>query len=464
MNPDQSELLVIVGARVLDPASGLDGLRTIVVRDGRIAGIENPGTVPSGARVIDAQGLWAAPGFIDLHVHFREPGEEHKETIATGAKSAAAGGFTTVIAMPNTKPPIDNAALVRFVRQKSEAAGLARVLPSAAITLGQKGEQITEFADLRDAGAVCLTDDGRPVANAGLMRRALEYSTLVDLPVMVHEEEPSLSGGCMHEGDVSLRLGLKGIPSAAEDVMVHRDIVLAEMTGARLHIAHISTAGSVRAVREAKARGIKVTSEATPHHFSLNHHAVEHYDTNAKMAPPLRAEADRLAVVEGLRDGTIDAIATDHAPHATVDKESEFDHAANGIIGLETALGLTLRLVHTGALPLLRAIELLTSSPARAFSLEGELSGRGRRPIWRCSDPEATWTVRPERDVQQEPQHAVHRVGAPRTSAADSCRRTGSLYGRIAGTLAGEGVASSRRFLSYSFSSSATCSSRGAQT
>jgi dihydroorotase len=397
MEPSHGELLAITGARVIDPASGLDAERTVVVRDGKIAGIERAGATPSGARTVDARGLWVTPGFVDLHVHLREPGEEHKETIATGARAAVAGGFTTVVAMPNTKPPIDNAALVRFVRKKSEEAALARVLPSAALTLGQKGEQITEFGDLREAGAVCLTDDGRPVANAGVMRRALEYATMVDLPVMVHEEEPALSGGCMHEGEVSLRLGLKGIPSAAEDVMVGRDIVLAELTGGRLHIAHISTAGSVRAVRDAKARGLKVTAEATPHHFTLNHHAVEGYDTHAKMAPPLRSEADRLAVVEGLRDGTIDAIATDHAPHAVVDKEPEFEHAANGIIGLETALALTLRLVHSGALPVLRAIELLTSGPAKAFSLDAGSLRTGAAADLVLFHPDAPWTVRPEK-------------------------------------------------------------------
>ena len=391
------ELLAIVGARVIDPASGIDDERTVLIRDGRILSIDRPGSPPSGAKILDGKGLWLAPGFIDLHVHLREPGEEHKETIASGARAAAAGGFTTVVAMPNTKPVIDNAALVRFVVKKSDEAGQARVLPSAAVTMGQKGEKITEMAELREAGAVCLTDDGRPIASAGIMRRALEYSTLVDLPIMVHEEEPSLSGGCMHEGDVSLRLGLKGIPAAAEDVMVGRDIVLAEMTGARLHIGHISTAGSVRAVREAKARGIRVTAEATPHHFSLTHRAVEGYDTNAKMAPPLRAEEDRLAVIEGLKDGTIDAIATDHAPHAIVDKESEFDHAANGIVGLETAFGLTMKLVHAGAISRLRAIELLTSGPAKAFSLNAGSLRPGSRADIVLVQPDASWTVRPEK-------------------------------------------------------------------
>lgn len=391
------ETFALVGARVIDPASGLDAERTVVVRDGRIAGIESPGELPADLHVVDASGMWITPGFIDLHVHLREPGEEHKETIATGARSAAAGGFTTVVAMPNTKPAIDNAALVRFVRRKSDEAGSARVLSSAAITLGQKGAQLTEFGDLREAGAVCFTDDGRPVADAGIMRRALEYALVVDLPVMVHEEEPSLSGGCMHEGETSLRLGLKGIPSSAEDVMVYRDIVLAEAIGARLHIAHISTEGSVRAVREAKARGVKVTAEATPHHFTLTDEAVKGYDTNAKMAPPLRGERDRLAVIEGLRDGTIDAIATDHAPHALVDKEVEFDRAANGVVGLETALGLTLRLVDQGELTLMQAIERLTIGPARAFKLDLGALHVGAVADLVVIDPKAEWTVRPEK-------------------------------------------------------------------
>lgn len=385
----------IAGARVLDPASGLDGERTVVVIDGRIASIEPAGTRPTGLSVIDARGLWLLPGFVDLHVHLREPGDEHKETIETGARSAAAGGFTTVVAMPNTRPAIDNAALVRFVKRKSDEAGLARVLPSAAITMGQKGESLTEFVELAQAGAVCFTDDGRPVANAGVMRRALEYALLVDLPVMVHEEEPSLSGGCMHEGDVSVRLGLKGIPGAAEDVMVHRDIVLAQMTGARLHVAHISTAESVRAVRDAKARGVRVTAEATPHHFSLTHDAVEGYDTHAKMAPPLRTEADRVAVLEGLADGTIDAIATDHAPHATVDKEIEFDRAANGIVGLETALPLTLEAVRSGGITLMRAIDALTAAPCRIFGLPGGRIAPGVAADLVLVDPAAKWTFDP---------------------------------------------------------------------
>ncbi len=384
----------VVGARLIDPSQNLDGEHALVVSNGRVEAIAKTADLPVDLARIDAAGLWLTPGFVDLHVHLREPGEEHKETIETGARSGAAGGFTTLVAMPNTKPVIDNAALVRFVVRKSDEAGLARVLPSAAITVGQKGEALTEFAELAQAGAVCFTDDGRPVAHAGVMRRALEYALLVDLPVMVHEEEPGLSGGCMHEGDISVRLGLRGIPGAAEDVMVHRDIVLAQMTGARLHIAHISTAESVRAVREAKVRGVKVTAEATPHHFSLTHDAVAGYDTHAKMAPPLRTESDRAAVLQGLVDGTIDAIATDHAPHATVDKETEFERAANGIVGLETALALTLQAVRKHGLPLMRAIAALTSAPATIFRLDAGSLAPGRRADFTLIDPALGWTYR----------------------------------------------------------------------
>ncbi len=391
-------LFAIVGARVIDPANGIDGERTVLVRDGRIAGVESPGALPSfdgvrGERIerIDARGLWLLPGFVDLHAHLREPGEEHKETIATGAKAAVAGGYTTIVAIANTRPPIDNAALVRFVKKKGEEADLARVLPAATITLGQKGEGLTELVDLAEAGAVCFTDDGRPVANAGVMRRALEYSRLVGRPIVAHEEDLGLAGGSMHEGEVSVRLGLRGVPGAAEEVMIRRDLVLAELTGAHLHVMHVSTAGSVRAIREAKSRGVKVTAEATPHHLTLTDEAVKGYDTNAKMMPPLRPEADRRAIVEALQDGTLDAIATDHAPHATVDKELEFDKAASGIVGLETAFALTLRAVQRGELKLTRAIELLTSGPARAFQLDAGTLTVGAPADLTLIDPEARW-------------------------------------------------------------------------
>ena len=391
----------ITGARVIDPGTGTDAERTVIVSDGRILGIETPGALPSDLAVVDARGLWLTPGFIDLHVHLREPGEEHKETIATGAHSGAAGGFTTLVAMPNTKPVIDNAALVKFVLQRSAEAGFAKVLPSAAITRGQKGELLAEFVELADAGAVCFTDDGRPVANAGVMRRALEYSQLVDRPVMVHEEEPTLSGGCMHEGEVSARLGLRGIPGVAEDVMVHRDILLAQLTGAHLHVAHISTAESVNAVRQARARGIRVTAEATPHHFALTHDAVRGYDTHAKMSPPLREEADRAAVLAGLADGTIDAIATDHAPHAVVDKEVDFDHAANGVVGLETALSLTLDAVRSGGISLTRAIAALTCAPADIFRLPGGRLTPGAPADLALIDPQHAWTFDPAKSFSK---------------------------------------------------------------
>lgn len=383
----------LVGGRIIDPASGVDGPRTVWVEDGRIVGVEQPGALPSDAIAVDCSGCWVLPGFVDLHVHLREPGDEHKETIATGARAAVAGGFTTVVAMPNTKPVIDSAALVEFVLRKSDEAALARVLPSAAVTVGQKGELITQMAELAEAGAVLFTDDGLPIANAGVMRRALEYATLADRLIMVHEEEPTLSGGCMHEGDVSLRMGLKGIPSAAEDVMVHRDVELAALTGGRVHIGHLSTKQSVRAVRDAKQRGLPVTAEATPHHFTLTHEAVEGYATFAKMAPPLRTAEDVEAVIEGLVDGTIDAIATDHAPHATVDKEVEFEKAANGIIGLETAFGLTMKLVHEGRLSEKRAVELLASAPAQLIGLPAGTLAVGALADIAVVRPDVEWTV-----------------------------------------------------------------------
>lgn len=393
MRQEHRGRFALVGGRVVDPANGVDGERTVWVEDGRIVGIEPRGATPSDAVVIDCAGALVLPGFIDLHVHLREPGEEHKETIATGAKAAVAGGFTTVVAMPNTRPVLDTAPLVEFVRRRGEEAGLARVLPSAAVTVGQKGELITQMAELADAGAVLFTDDGRPIANAGVMRRALEYATLVGRPIMVHEEDPHLSGGCMHEGDVSLRLGLKGIPAAAEDVMVLRDVELAALTGGRVHIGHLSTAVSVWAVREAKKRGLPVTAEAAPHHFTLTHEAVEGYNTFAKMAPPLRRQEDVEAVIEGLADGTIDAIATDHAPHATVDKEAEFDRAANGIIGLETAFGLTMKLVHEGRLSLRRAVELLATEPARLIGVNAGTLSVGAPADMTVVYPDREWTV-----------------------------------------------------------------------
>lgn len=393
----RSEMIVLQNGRVIDPATGVDGARTVCIEQGRIGAIQDPGApIPEGAQVIDCAGRWIVPGLIDLHVHLREPGEEYKETVLTGLRSAVRGGFTAVVSMPNTKPVIDNAHLVRFVLDKAREAGLAKVYPAGAVTKGQKGEELAEYGDMKSAGAVMMTDDGLPVMHPGVMRRALEYAKAFDLPIMVHEEDKHLAaGGCMHEGAVSMRLGLKGFPAAAEDVMVLRDVELAALTGGRLHIGHLSTAGAVKAVREAKRRGLHVTAEATPHHFTLTDEAVATYDTNAKMCPPLRSQEHVDAVLEGLADGTIDAIATDHAPHSAVEKDVEFERAANGIVGLETALPLTLALVRRGLISELRAIELLSTGPARAFGLPGGSLAAGEAADVTVIDPAAEWTVEP---------------------------------------------------------------------
>jgi dihydroorotase len=340
-------MIILDSARVIDPANRIDGTRTVLIDADRIREVRELAATPAEKlvhQVIDCRGRWVLPGLVDLHVHLREPGEEGKETIATGARAAAAGGVTTVIAMPNTKPVCDSAALARFVAARGREAGFARVIPAGAITRGSLGEQLADMAELKEAVCVCVTDDGRPVMSAGVMRRALEYARDLDLPVMIHAEDLTLSsGGAMNEGPVATRLGLPGVPAAAEVAMVQRDILLAETCGARLHVAHVSAAGSVRAIREAKARGVRITAEATPHHFTLTDEAVagmaasgdqpaaDPYDTHAKMSPPLRAESDRAAVVAALNDGTIEAIATDHAPHGALDKQVEFVHAANGI-------------------------------------------------------------------------------------------------------------------------------------
>lgn len=389
--------IVLLNGRLLDPASGVDAKRTVLIQEGKIARIEaGMLEIPAGARVIDCEGKWIVPGLIDLHVHLREPGEEYKETIQSGAMSAAAGGFTAVVAMPNTKPVIDTAQLVRFVAEKGREAGRARVYPSGAVTKGQAGKVLAEIGEMREAGAVCLTDDGLPVMNPAVMRRALEYAKAFDLPVMVHEEDLHLAaGGCMNEGPVSTRLGLRGAPNVAEDAMVLRDIELCALTGGRLHIGHLSTAGAVQAVREAKRRGLPVTAEVAPHHFSLTDEAVEGYDTRAKMCPPLRSAADVEAILEGFADGTIDAIATDHAPHSAVEKDVEFEKAANGIVGLETALPLTLGLVRRGIIDATRAIDLLSAGPARCFSLPGGRISVGDVADVTVIDPDAVWVVDP---------------------------------------------------------------------
>jgi dihydroorotase len=390
----------IEGGRVIDPASGTDGVRTVVVRDGRIAEVAERVERPRDARAVDARGRWVTPGFVDLHVHLREPGQEYKETVETGARAAVAGGFSAVVAMPNTNPVNDSTSVTELVLQRAAAAGAARVYPIGCISKGQKGEDLAEFGELKAAGCVALSDDGRPVASPSLMRRALEYALAFDLPLSVHEEDLALVGkGVMHEGEWATRLGLKGIPSQAEDVMVLRDLALAELTGGRLHLAHLSTAGAVRALREAKRRGLRVTAEVTPHHLALTDEDVARsgYDTSFKMNPPLRSRADRDALRQALADGTIDAVATDHAPHSAVEKDLEFDQAANGIVGLETAFPVCLALVREGVLGERRLVEALTIGPARALGLPGGTLAVGAPADVAVLDPAAEWRCDPSR-------------------------------------------------------------------
>ncbi|WP_375745301.1 dihydroorotase [Corallococcus interemptor] len=382
-------------ARVIDPRNGVDGVRDVLVTDGRVAQVsEGPLPAPKDARVVDAKDQWLVPGFIDLHVHLREPGEEGKETVLTGCRAAVAGGFTGVVAMPNTKVVNDSALVTELVLSRARDADLCHVYPAGAITKGLKGEELSEAGELIGAGCVALTDDGRPVMNAGLMRRVLQYATQFDVPVMVHEEDLTLSaGGAMHEGATSTRLGLRGIPSSAEVAMVARDLVLLEETKGRLHVAHVSCEGSVRLIREAKKRGLRVTCEVAPHHFTLDDRAVGDYDTHAKMAPPLRSDVDVRALREALVDGTVDAIATDHAPHGVSDKLVEFEKGINGIVGLETSLGLTLALVHEGVLTPRRAVELLSDGPARVFGLPGGHLAPGAPADITLVSPSEEWTV-----------------------------------------------------------------------
>ncbi|MCP4871774.1 MAG: dihydroorotase [Proteobacteria bacterium] len=388
--------VLIQGGRVIDPATGRDEVTDVYIgSDGRIVGVGEglAGSGTADADVIDATGRWVLPGFVDLHVHFREPGHEYKETVESGSRAAVAGGFTTVCCMANTNPVNDTGTVTKYIAQRADEAGLCRVLPIGAVSRGLKGEELAEISDMVSEGAVAVSDDGYPVMDAHLMRRALEYARTVGVPVVVHEEDSCLSGGCMHEGRVSTELGLPGIPAAAEDVMVARDIVLAEITGGHLHVAHVSTAGAVRMIREAQARGLKVTTEATPHHFTLTDEAVRGYDPATKMAPPLRTGEDVDAVIAGLKDGTIACVATDHAPHSTVEKEVEFEIAAFGIVGLETAWGLTYRLVQEGKLELVEAVKALTSGPAAVFGLDVGTLKPGASADVTIVDPKGSRTI-----------------------------------------------------------------------
>jgi len=391
--------LVIKGGRVFDPVQRLDGLYNIYVMGGRIASIkkadEDASEVGTDVDSVDATGLVVVPGLIDAHVHLREPGFEYKEDISSGARAAAAGGFTAVMCMANTRPVNDNESVTKYILEKAKGQPV-KVYPVGAVTQGQKGERLTEMGEIKAAGCVAVSDDGVPVKDPGMMRRALEYASQFGLPVITHAEDAVLAAhGSMNEGDVATRLGLKGIPNAAEDIIVARDIALAELTGTRLHVAHVSTKGAVELIRAAKARGVKVTAEATPHHLALTDEAVEGYRTSAKMNPPLRSKEDVEALRAGLRDGTIDCIATDHAPHAAIEKDVEFDRAANGIIGLETAFSVVYGLVEEGALTLAEAIRAMTSGPARAFGLDGGRLAVGAPADIAIIDLGRSWTVEP---------------------------------------------------------------------
>ncbi|MCC2641016.1 MAG: pyrC [Nitrospira sp.] len=389
--------ILIKGGQVIDPGR-FNGIADVLIEDGNISAVASGLAAPTGALVIQAAGRLVLPGFVDLHVHFREPGFEYKETIQSGTAAAVAGGFTSVCAMPNTNPVNDNQSITEFMLDRAKAAGNAHLYPIGAITKGSEGKELAEIGDLRRAGCVAISDDGRPVMNSLVMRRAMEYARGFDVPVVDHCEDLHLSeGGCMNEGLVSTELGLPGIPSAAEDVMVARNVSLAELTGARLHLAHISTAGSVRMVREAKSRGLKVTAEACPHHFTLTEELARGYNTHAKMNPPLRTWQDVQAIKEGLRDGTIDVIATDHAPHASQEKQQEFTEAPFGIVGLETALSLTLALVDEGILTMESAVEKLATAPARAFSLDAGTLAVGAPADLAIVDPHMQWEVDPSR-------------------------------------------------------------------
>ncbi|MFN8651078.1 MAG: dihydroorotase [Gemmatimonadales bacterium] len=389
--------ILIRGGRVIDPSRQADAPADVYLVDGKVAAVGSNITVEEGVQVIEARGKVVAPGLIDLHVHLREPGQEDLETVATGAMAAAAGGFTAVCAMPNTDPVLDNQGAIGFVISQAQKAGKARVYPIGTISLGQKGEQLAEMGELVGAGAVAVSDDGRPVMSSHMMRTALEYAKTFGIPVADHCEDMSLAkGGAMHEGIVSTRLGLKGIPAAAEEIQVARDIILAELTGGHVHLCHMSTRGSVSLIRRAKDMGLKVTAEATPHHFTLTHTACEGYNTNAKMNPPLREDPDREAIRQGIKDGTIDVIATDHAPHHYDAKEREFDDAPNGILGLETAFGLAVsELVLPGLVTLPELIYRMSTHPARIFNLPGGTLSVGAPADVVILDPAATWTVDP---------------------------------------------------------------------
>ena len=391
--------VLLEGGHVIDPATGRDEVADVLLRGGRVEAIGRTLGHPDGAEVLDCTGAFVAPGFIDVHCHLREPGREDVETIATGARAAAAGGFTAICAMPNTEPVTDNQAAVGFIIRQASRVAAARVHPIGAISVGQKGESLAEFGEMVGAGAVAVSDDGRPVVSAHLMRTALEYAQTFGIPVIDHCEELTLAhGGSMNEGLVSARLGLRGIPAEAEEIMVIRDILLARLTGGHVHLAHMSTKGSVELIRWGKERGINVTAEVTPHHLTLTENAVEGYRTAAKMNPPLRTAEDVEMLQQALRDGTIDLVATDHAPHHYDEKEREFADAPNGIIGLETALAVNITwLVTSGIIDVPLLIERMSCAPARVFHLPGGTLRHGAPADVTAFDPNTSWLVDPRK-------------------------------------------------------------------
>lgn len=386
--------LLIKNGRVIDPAQNIDDTLDILIDKGRVKEIGKGLTAPAGAETIDAKGCYVTPGLVDMHVHLRDPGLEYKEDIITGTKAAAAGGFTSIACMPNTSPVNDNKAITTYITAKAKAEGVVNVFPVGAITKGSKGDSLAEMGELKEAGCVAVSDDGHPVANAELMRRALEYAKGIGIMVISHAEEKALVGeGVMNEGFTATELGLKGIPWAAEDVATARDVYLAEFTDSPVHIAHVSTKGAIRIIRNAKARGVKVTCETAPHYFSLTDDAVRGYETNAKMNPPLRTASDVAEIKAGLKDGAIDAIATDHAPHHLDEKDIEFNLALNGIIGLETSLPLSLKLVDEKVLTLPALVEKMAVNPAKILGIDRGTLKVGAVADITVIDPKAEWIV-----------------------------------------------------------------------
>lgn len=389
-----TESLLLRNGRIIDPASGVDRQGDLLVMNGMIAADGTP--APDDVRVVDVSGCWVVPGLIDMHVHLREPGEEYKEDILSGTAAAAAGGFTAVACMPNTRPVNDCLAVTALILERA-AKGSARVYPVGAISRGSRGESLADFGEMKEAGVVAVSDDGLPVLDSQLMRRALEYAGDYRLTVISHSEETALSRhGVMNEGPVATRLGLRGVPAAAEAIMVYRDIALAEYTHRPVHIAHVSTAMAADLIRAAKGRGVRVTAETAPHYFTLTHEAVEGYNTNAKMNPPLRSEEDRQAMLRALADGTLDAVATDHAPHSTLEKDVEFDLAANGIIGLETSVPLTLELVRQGVIDEAGLVRLLSANPARILNVPGGTLAAGGPADVTVIDPALRFVYSPD--------------------------------------------------------------------